>query len=168
MAEVFRFAAERSGKGPDVAHYPIINAFAEMAKRGPVRTVVAGGSDQKQVGVLQLINAHRFLGTRWAQLDPLKRTERPEIHELELSHYGFTEADLNQSFNTGSFHGLPTDHATLREILDAVRQTYCGSIGAEYMYMTDIAEKRWIQAVSSRPAVVRSSRQSTSVASLSA
>jgi 2-oxoglutarate dehydrogenase E1 component len=107
--------------------------------------------DQKQVGVLQLINAYRFLGTRWAQLDPLKRTERPEIHELELSHYGFTEADLNQTFNTGSFHGLPSDHATLREILDAVRQTYCGSIGAEYMYMTDIAEKRWIQAVSSRP-----------------
>ncbi|WP_347247430.1 2-oxoglutarate dehydrogenase E1 component [Zoogloea sp.] len=134
------------GKGPDVAHYPIINAFADMAKRGPVRTVVAGGSDQKQVGVLQLINAHRFLGTRWAQLDPLKRNERPEIHELELSHYGFTEADLNQTFNTGSFHGLPGDHATLREILDAVRQTYCGSIGAEYMYMTDIAEKRWIQA----------------------
>lgn len=51
------------GKGPDVAHYPIINAFAEMAKRGPVRTVVSSGTDQKQVGVLQLINAHRFLGT---------------------------------------------------------------------------------------------------------
>ena len=134
------------GNGRDVAHYPIINAFADMAKRGPVRTVVASGADQKQVSVLQLINAHRFLGTRWAQLDPLKRTERPEIHELELSHYGFTEADLNETFNTGSFHGLPGDRATLREILDAVRQTYCGSIGAEYMYMTDIGEKRWIQA----------------------
>ncbi len=134
------------GNGRDVAHYPIINAFAEMAKRGPVRTVVASGGDQKQVSVLQLINAHRFLGTRWAQLDPLKRTERPEINELELSHYGFTEADLNETFNTGSFHGLPGDRATLREILDAVRQTYCGSIGAEYMYMTDIGEKRWIQA----------------------
>ena len=134
------------GAARDVAHYPIINAFAEMAKRGPVRTVVDSGANQKQVSVLQLINAHRFLGTRWAQLDPLKRTERPEIHELELSHYGFTEADLNETFNTGSFHGLPSDRATLREILDAVRQTYCGSIGAEYMYMTDIGEKRWIQA----------------------
>ena len=134
------------GNGRDVAHYPIINAFAEMAKRGPVRTVVASGGDQKQVSVLQLINAHRFLGTRWAQLDPLKRTERPEINELELSHYGFTEADLNETFNTGSFHGLPGDRATLREILDAVRQTYCGAIGAEYMYITDIGEKRWIQA----------------------
>ncbi len=134
------------GAARDVAHYPIINAFAEMAKRGPVRTVVDSGTNQKQVSVLQLINAHRFLGTRWAQLDPLKRTERPEIHELELSHYGFTEADLNETFNTGSFHGLPSDRATLREILDAVRQTYCGSIGAEYMYMTDIGEKRWIQA----------------------
>ncbi|MCE1186258.1 MAG: 2-oxoglutarate dehydrogenase E1 component [Rhodocyclales bacterium] len=134
------------GNGRDVAHNPIINAFAEMAKRGPVRTVVETGSDQKQVSVLQLINAHRFLGTRWAQLDPLKRTERPEISELELSHYGFTEAHLNESFNTGSFHGLPGDRATLREILDAVRQTYCSTIGAEYMYITDIGEKRWIQA----------------------
>ncbi len=130
----------------DVAHGPVIAAFAEMAKRGPVRTVAAGGDDKRQVGTLQLINAYRFLGNRWANLDPLKRTERPQIAELEPSHYGFTEADLNQSFNVGSFHGFSSDHATLREILEALRQTYCGSVGSEYMYISDIGQKRWIQS----------------------
>ncbi|NMF88072.1 2-oxoglutarate dehydrogenase E1 component [Aromatoleum petrolei] len=130
----------------DVAHGPVIAAFAEMAKRGAVRTVVSEGDDKRQVSTLQLINAYRFLGNRWANLDPLRRTERPHIAELEPSYYGFTEADLSHSFNTGSFHGFSTDHATLREILEAVRQTYCGSVGSEYMYISDISQKRWIQA----------------------
>nr|WP_249115642.1 2-oxoglutarate dehydrogenase E1 component [Azoarcus sp. L1K30] len=131
----------------DVAHGPIIAAFEQMAKRGPVRTVVSeGGEDKLQVAVLQLINAYRFLGNRWANLDPLKRTERPQIAELEPSYYGFTEADLSRTFNVGSFHGFSTERATLREILEAVRQTYCGSIGSEYMYISDIAQKRWIQS----------------------
>ncbi|HRP97000.1 MAG TPA: 2-oxoglutarate dehydrogenase E1 component, partial [Rhodocyclaceae bacterium] len=130
----------------DVAHSPVIEAFAQMARQGRVRTVAAGEDDKRQVSTLQLINAYRFLGNRWANLDPLKRTERPEIAELEPSYYGFTEADLNKSFNVGSFHGFSTEHATLREILEALRQTYCGSIGSEYMYMTDISQKRWIQS----------------------
>ncbi|WP_407277721.1 2-oxoglutarate dehydrogenase E1 component [Aromatoleum evansii] len=130
----------------DVAHGPVIAAFTEMAKRGAVRTVVSEGDDKRQVSTLQLINAYRFLGNRWANLDPLRRTERPHIAELEPSYYGFTEADLSRSFNTGSFHGFSTDHATLREILEAVRQTYCGSVGSEYMYISDISQKRWIQA----------------------
>src|SRR6185369_5535067 len=87
-----------------------------------------------------------FLGNRWANLDPLKRTERPNIPELEPSFYGFTEADLNETFNVGSFSGFSGDRATLREILEALRQTYCGSIGSEYMYISDIGQKRWIQS----------------------
>ena len=129
----------------DVAHGPVIAAFEQLAKRGPVR-VVAGGEDKHQVSVLQLINAHRFLGTRRAELDPLKRVEKPQVPELEPSFYGFTEADLSKSFNVGSFHAFSSEKATLREILEACRQTYCGSVGAEYMYIPDIAQKRWIQA----------------------
>lgn len=132
--------------GLDVAHSPVIASFAQRAKEGllqsPGRAV---GVEDKQVKVLQMINAYRFLGNRWAQIDPLKRSERPVIVELEPSHYGFTEADLGQSFQTGSFAALP-DTATLREILEALRETYCGTIGSEYMYMADIQQKRWIQA----------------------
>ena len=132
--------------GPDVAHHAVINSFAQRAKEGTLQAPArSAASDGKQVKVLQLINAYRFLGNRWAQLDPLKRSERPAIPELEPSHYGFTEADLGQSFQTGSFAALP-ETATLREILEAVRQTYCGSIGSEYMYIADIQKKRWLQA----------------------
>ncbi|MCB1953664.1 MAG: 2-oxoglutarate dehydrogenase E1 component, partial [Rhodocyclaceae bacterium] len=130
----------------DVAHTPIIHAFEQLAKRGPVRTITSGDGNKRQVSTLQLINAYRFLGNRWANLDPLKRNERMHVPELEPSYYGFTEADLNEQFNVGSFHAFSNEQASLREILEAVRQTYCGSIGSEYMYISDIAQKRWIQA----------------------
>ncbi len=132
--------------GPDVAHASVIASFAQRAKLGNLRPAAAGAAvDGKQVKVLQIINAYRFLGNRWAQLDPLKRYERPAVAELDPAYYGFTEADLGQGFNTGSFAALP-EQATLREILEAVRQTYCGSIGAEYMYLSDVGQKRWIQS----------------------
>ncbi len=130
----------------DVAHAPIVASFAQRAKLGTLRAAPVGAAnDKKQVAVLQLITAYRFLGNRWAQLDPLKRSERPAIQELDPAYYGFTEADLGQMFATGSFVGAP-EQATLREILESLRQTYCGTIGVEYMFLTEVAQKRWIQA----------------------
>jgi 2-oxoglutarate dehydrogenase E1 component len=132
--------------GPDVAHSPIIASFAQRAKEGTLHTpAFSTVPDEKQVKVLQMINAYRFLGNRWAQIDPLKRSERPAIAELEPSYYGFTEADLGRTFHTGSFVAL-SDTASLREILEALRKTYCGTIGSEYMHISDIQQKRWIQA----------------------
>ncbi|MBS1189289.1 MAG: 2-oxoglutarate dehydrogenase component [Rhodocyclaceae bacterium] len=130
----------------DVPHAPVVAAFAEQAKEGGFRPQAAAApiDDQKQVSVLQLINAYRFLGTRWADLDPLKRMPRPSLPELELGYYGFTDLDLNKSFNVGSFR-MGTEHAKLGDLVEALKQTYCGPIGVEYMYMTQIAEKRWIQ-----------------------
>ncbi len=130
----------------DVPHAPVIAAFAELAKDGGFRPVApaAAADGKKQVSVLQLINAYRFLGTRWADLDPLKRMPRPQIQELELSFYGFSDADLNQTFNAGSFKGT-SENAKLRDIVEALKETYCGSVGVEYMYMSEYAEKRWLQ-----------------------
>lgn len=99
--------------------------------------------EQKQVRVLQLINAYRFRGHQQARLDPLNRRELPVIPELDLRHHGLTEADMQTVFETGSLYGPET--ATLKEIYDIVRQTYCKSIGAEYMHITETEEKRWIQ-----------------------
>ncbi|MGH8729157.1 MAG: 2-oxoglutarate dehydrogenase E1 component, partial [Burkholderiales bacterium] len=132
--------------GPREARVPALPtplrppAAAKTVTPQPVDT---SGGYRKQVAVLQIINAHRFLGMFQADVDPLHRYEKPPVPELELSHYGLSEADLDSVFNTGSLFG--PEHASLREILAAVRQTYCGTIGMEYMYMTDIAQKRWIQ-----------------------
>ncbi len=97
----------------------------------------------KQVSVLQLINAYRFLGHRQANLDPLNQYSRPQTVELDPKFHGLTNDDLDTFFNTGSLQG--SEQATLREILDVVRTTYCGTIGAEYMHIVETNQKRWIQ-----------------------
>jgi 2-oxoglutarate dehydrogenase E1 component len=132
----------------DVPHLPVINAFAERAKQGTTKVVQASGADselgRQRTAVQQLIAAYRNVGARWADLDPLKRAERPAIPELEPSFYGFSDADLETVFNTSNtFFGKDT--MSLRELLNALRETYCGTIGAEYMYITDQTQKRWWQ-----------------------
>ena len=132
----------------DVPHLPVVNAFAERAKQGGTTVVLATGADsemgRKRTSVQQLIAAYRNVGARWADLDPLKRAERDKIPELEPSFYGFNDADQETVFNTSNtFFGKET--MPLRGLLNALHETYCGSIGAEYMYMTDQGQKRWWQ-----------------------
>ncbi|MDP3245680.1 MAG: 2-oxoglutarate dehydrogenase E1 component [Polaromonas sp.] len=142
----------------DVAHAPVIESFAQRAK-GNAFAVKATAADlavaRKQVHVQSLIAAYRFLGSRWADLDPLKRTERPKIPELETAFYDLTEADLDISFSATNTYFSKAENMTLREIVQALRETYCGSIGAEYMHITDPAEKRWwqqrLETVRSKP-----------------
>jgi 2-oxoglutarate dehydrogenase E1 component len=133
------------GAAHEIAHSPIQCAFADLPQAGVCGVYIQEAAlERKQVRVLQLINAHRFLGVRVANLDPLNRYDKPVIAELELAHYGLGEADMNTTFDTGSLVGAP--RMTLREILQLLRQTYCGSIGAEYMYISDVVQKRWIQS----------------------
>jgi len=131
----------------DVPHQPVINAFAERAKKGGTKVVVASADAEmgrKRTAVQQLIAAYRNVGQRWADLDPLKRTERDNIPELDPAFYGFSDADQEAVFNTSNtFFGKET--MSLRELMNALRQTYCGTLGAEYMYITDQNKKRWWQ-----------------------
>ncbi len=131
----------------DVPHQPVINAFAERAKQGGTKVVVASADlemGRKRTAVQQLIAAYRNVGARWADLDPLKRAERPAIPELEPSFYGFSDADQETVFNiSNTFFGKDT--MSLRELLNALHETYCGTVGTEYMYITDQNQKRWWQ-----------------------
>ena len=141
----------------DVPHQPVINAFAERAKAGGTKVVLASADAEmgrKRTSVQQLIAAYRNVGQRWADLDPLKRTERPAIPELDPAFYGFTDADQETVFDTSNtFFGK--DRMSLRELLNALRETYCGTLGAEYMYATDQTEKRWwqqkLESIRSKP-----------------
>ena len=140
-------AADGNPQTRDIAHAPIVESFAERAKAGSLQPRVMGGdaaTARKQVYVQQLIAAYRFLGSRWANLDPLKRQERAQIPELETAFYDFTEGDQANIYSAANtFFGF--ESAPLREILGALRETYCGNIGAEFMYISDPAQKRWIQ-----------------------
>jgi 2-oxoglutarate dehydrogenase E1 component len=100
-------------------------------------------SDAAQVAVLRLINAYRYLGVRQAELDPLRRFEPPPTPELDPAHYGLTEADLTREFETGSLFGV--ERTTLADILQRLNSAYCGHVGVEYMHITDVARKRWLQ-----------------------
>ncbi len=143
----------------DVPHLPVVNAFAERAKSGQTRVVVASADlemGRKRTAVQQLISAYRNVGARWADLDPLKRTERDKIPELDPAFYGFTDADQETVFNTSNtFFGKET--MSLRELMNALRETYCGTIGAEYMYATDQNQKRWwqqkLESIRSKPSL---------------
>ncbi len=149
----------------DVPHLPVINAFAERAKQGGTKVVMASADAEmgrKRTAVQQLIAAYRNVGQRWADLDPLKRTERPAIPELEPSFYGFTDADQETVFDTSNtFFGK--DKMALRELLNALRETYCGTIGVEYMYTTNQAQKRWwqqkLESIRSKPSLSAEKKQ---------
>ena len=141
----------------DVAHLPVVNAFAQRAKSGGTRVVLASADAEmgrKRTAAQQLIAAYRNVGQRWADLDPLKRTERPHIPDLDPAFYGFADADQETVFDTSNtFFGK--NSMSLRELLNALRETYCGTLGAEYMYATDQDEKRWwqqkLESVRSKP-----------------
>jgi 2-oxoglutarate dehydrogenase E1 component len=141
----------------DVPHLPVINAFAERAKQGGTKVVMASADAEmgrKRTAAQQLIAAYRNVGQRWADLDPLKRTERPNIPDLDPAFYGFTDSDQETVFDTSNtFFGK--NSMPLRELMNALRETYCGTLGAEFMYTTEQAEKRWwqqkLESIRSKP-----------------
>ncbi len=95
-----------------------------------------------QSSVASLIFAYRNLGHLIANLDPLgdNRTSHPD---LELDRFGLTQADLDRVFDTGHLKG--PKRATLREIIEILRGTYCGTLAVEYIHIQDVNLRRWLQ-----------------------
>src|SRR5688500_3706101 len=132
----------------DVAHAPVVESFVQRAKRGefaPQRTLPAEpvAPERLQVAALLLVTSYRIAGSRWATVDPLKRMPRPQVPELEPAYYDLSEADLDHVVNSGSYVGL--DRVSLRTLIQALRDTYCRNIGFEYMFISERAQRLWIQ-----------------------
>ncbi|HEX6161220.1 MAG TPA: multifunctional oxoglutarate decarboxylase/oxoglutarate dehydrogenase thiamine pyrophosphate-binding subunit/dihydrolipoyllysine-residue succinyltransferase subunit [Thermoanaerobaculia bacterium] len=96
----------------------------------------------REAAALQVINAYRVRGHLLADLDPLeyKVARHPE---LDPQFWGFTLWDLDREFVCGGLCGKQT--GKLRDILDTVRETYCGKIGPEYMHIQETQQKSWLQ-----------------------
>jgi 2-oxoglutarate dehydrogenase E1 component len=126
------------------------NGFAIEAANGNDASATAPSASgdvrqaaQDSIRALMLIRAYRARGHLLANLDPLG-LKPVDIHpELEPSYYGFTDGDYNRAIYINGVLGK--DYATLTEIMDIVRSTYCGNVGVEFLHMSDPTEKQWIQ-----------------------
>lgn len=135
-----------AGGKPDQLHSKTRDYFRRLAKDASrfSSSVTDPDIDAKQVKVLQLINAFRFRGHQQAKLDPIDLRPQAPVAELDLAYYHLTADDLQDTYNVGSF-AIGKETMKLGELYDALKRTYCGSIGAEYMHITSTDEKRWIQ-----------------------
>ncbi|WDE07052.1 2-oxoglutarate dehydrogenase E1 component [Thalassomonas viridans] len=142
--EIFQELPKIEGADVEYRHSAIRDEFRELAKQPNRQVVVSSGADAKQVKVLQLINAFRFRGHQNANLDPLGLWLRDKVRDLQLSHHDLSENDFDKDFNIGSF-ASGQESMKLGDLYKALKKTYCGSIGAEYMHITSTEEKRWLQ-----------------------
>ena len=145
----------------DVSHSTIRDHFVLLAKNQRRAQPVSAGSvssehEKKQVEVLRLIQAYRMRGHQAAKLDPLGLWQRPAPVDLSINHYGLTNADLDTTFRAGDLF-IGKEEASLREIFDALQQTYCRTIGAEFTHIVDSEQRSWFQqrleSVRGRPVV---------------
>lgn len=98
---------------------------------------------KKQAQLEKLINAYRVYGHQYAKLDPLGLAVRQPVANLQLGHYGFSHEDLDVHFSVASLNGYT--HPTLRSIQNLLLKTYCDTLGAEYMHISNSEEVRWLQ-----------------------
>ncbi|MBB5517363.1 2-oxoglutarate dehydrogenase E1 component [Amphiplicatus metriothermophilus] len=117
---------------------------AKIARRQPAASAEeVRQATRDSLRALMLIRAYRIRGHLIADLDPL-RLSKPEVHpELDPATLGFTEADMDRPIFIDHVLGLET--ASLREILDILRRTYCGTFAVEFMHITDPERKAWLQ-----------------------
>jgi 2-oxoglutarate dehydrogenase E1 component len=137
-------------QGRDILHSSIREQFEHISRNqrflanGSVPASAISDADIKQIRVLQLINGFRFRGHQEANLDPLGVLKRPSVEDLDPAFHDLLESDRDIEFQTGSLC-FGSDVMKLGDIVDGLRETYCQSIGAEYMHVVDTRIKRWFQ-----------------------
>ncbi|MBO0775713.1 MAG: multifunctional oxoglutarate decarboxylase/oxoglutarate dehydrogenase thiamine pyrophosphate-binding subunit/dihydrolipoyllysine-residue succinyltransferase subunit, partial [Actinobacteria bacterium] len=109
-----------------------------------VRDIPAGHEDDitRPARVHELIHAYRVRGHLMADTDPLEYKQRKHP-DLDINQHGLTLWDLEREFPTGGFGGKPI--MKLRDILGVLRDSYCRTVGVEYMHIQDPEERAWIQ-----------------------
>jgi len=127
--------------------------FASLEQRrepAPSPGPAAGGAAysekeaSKQSSILRLINAYRMRGHQEARIDPLGILAQPSVPDLDPDFHGLTQDDMSQVFDSSSLSA--PKRMTLRDILTLLRETYCRTIGSEYMHITNIEERWWLQS----------------------
>ena len=130
-------------------HSPVRDYFRRLARENTTEavTVIDPEASAKLVKVLQFINAYRFRGHLEAKLDPINyyRWKVSSVPELDYRYHGFTEQDLNETFNINHYV-YHRDNIKLGDLAKMLKETYCGSIGLEFMHVQDMEQKSWLQS----------------------
>ncbi|KAF0116267.1 MAG: 2-oxoglutarate dehydrogenase E1 component [Rhodobacteraceae bacterium] len=95
------------------------------------------------IRALMIIRAYRIRGHLAADLDPLGMAEKGSHPELDPASYGFTEADMDRPIFIDNVLGLT--HASMRQIIDIVKRTYCGTFALQYMHISDPEQAAWLK-----------------------
>lgn len=144
------FSALPSVKGAveEVPHSEVQNYFAEAArKKAGLKTIVQSSTENSlQRHVDDWVNAYREHGHLAAQINPLSQQGMPFPVQLDFATYQLSESDLNKHFASPPQLLGGKTNATLKEIHTALKKTYSGSIGIEYMHIRDFAETEWLRA----------------------
>ncbi|MEM7208489.1 MAG: 2-oxoglutarate dehydrogenase E1 component [Pseudomonadota bacterium] len=132
----------------DIPHSEVRQHFYQLTRHKGQRPAVSASDgsiehERKQVHVQELIASYRMRGHQLAKLDPLDRQPPAVVKEVDLHEIGLSGADLDTVFRTGSLYGA--EELPLRDIIDKLEKTYCGSIGSEYMYLPHTTQKAWLQ-----------------------
>ncbi len=138
------FDSLKGREAGDVPHSVIADAVA-AAGRNAIRTGGGGESsgDERERHVGRLINAYRARGHLVADIDPLGMLKHPDAPDLTLAFHHLSDADLKSEFSTGGVGGRA--RMTLGELFTLLKATYAGPIGAEYMHISDVEQRRWMQ-----------------------
>jgi len=138
---VFNALPKINGDAFDVSHRDIRNYFLEHADKKV--TQVLATVDAKQAQVANLINDFRKLGHHAAKLDPLEMAERKPVPALSLSYHNLSKEDLDHTFYAGK--SFSKEQLPLREIYQVLHDTYCKSIGIEFMHISKDEETQWLE-----------------------
>jgi len=126
----------------DVPHSAVIAHIAQSARESANSSRSAESGDERGRHIGRLITAYRSRGHLGANLDPLGLTPPQHSPDLEIGFHDLSDRDLDAEFSTGGVAGQP--RMKLRDLLARLKATYTGSIGAEFMYITDMEQRQWL------------------------
>ncbi|QLB13271.1 2-oxoglutarate dehydrogenase E1 component [Bisgaardia hudsonensis] len=127
-------------------HSQVRDYFKRLAREYSVNgaTVIDPNVSARLVNVLKWVNGHRNRGHLHADLDPLKIWQRMDAPTLDYKFYGFSDDDLDEVFDIGGYV-YNKDKITLRDLAFALKNTYCSTIGLEFMHVNDLEARTWLQ-----------------------
>ena len=139
---------QNTGSSNDIPSWAKGKAFEEKLENLEHKNSSLSSEEMRKASIdslraVMMIRAYRARGHLEAKTDPLNLEKKEEHPELNPEFYGFTKNDYDRPIFIDNVLGIET--ASLRQILSTLKDTYCGSIGVEYLHIQDPEQKSWIQ-----------------------